>query len=404
MKDEAWLKKIREQMENYSEPLPPLGWERLERELPRHKPISLYQWASAAAALLAGALWLIGVHLADSPVNPDIPMQTTVSVMADALPALPQTETRLPSTLQTERPIHTPLASPSTTTEDIIPTLPTVIKEEVKKEKSIAASDKENTSYSASDKRKKTELPSANQSLLAVTDQPHKKSKGWSVGFSIGNSGGFSNLSGNEITRPFQQNAPGTSYLNLDLSTTSNQVIGIPQNQELIFKNGLPYLQNRTRQIVSAQHKQPISAGFSIRKNLPKGFSIETGVVYTYLASDILYEGSTETLSQKMHYLGIPLRANWNFVDKRRFTLYVAAGGTIEKCVYGKIGHETATIDPIQLSVLAAIGAQYNLGKHVGIYVEPGVSYFFDDGSDILTIRKDNPCNFTLQAGLRLSY
>jgi len=36
--------------------------------------------------------------------------------------------------------------------------------------------------------------------------------------------------------------------------------------------------------------------------------------------------------------------------------------------------------------------------------VEPGVSYFFDDGSSIQTIRKENPCNFTLQAGIRLTY
>ena len=102
--------------------------------------------------------------------------------------------------------------------------------------------------------------------------------------------------------------------------------------------------------------------------------------------------------------MGIPLRANWNFVDKDKFTFYVSAGGTVEKCIYGKLGSEDLSVDPVQLSVLAAVGAQYNIGKHFGIYLEPGISYFFDDGSDIRTIRTDNPCNFTLQAGLRLSY
>lgn len=51
-----------------------------------------------------------------------------------------------------------------------------------------------------------------------------------------------------------------------------------------------------------------------------------------------------------------------------------------------------------------AVGAQYNISNRVGIYVEPGVSYFFDDGSPIETIRKENPTNFTLQAGIRLTY
>lgn len=84
--------------------------------------------------------------------------------------------------------------------------------------------------------------------------------------------------------------------------------------------------------------------------------------------------------------------------------MYVSAGGAIEKCVYGKVGSEKETVKPVQLSVMGAVGAQYNISNRVGIYVEPGVSYFFDDGSPIETIRKENPTNFTLQAGIRLTY
>ena len=73
----------------------------------------------------------------------------------------------------------------------------------------------------------------------------------------------------------------------------------------------------------------------------------------------------------------------------------------MEKCIYGKIGSRSETVKPLQFSVMGAVGAQYNISKRVGIYVEPGVSYFFDDGSDIQTIR---PCNFTLQGGIRLTY
>ena len=76
----------------------------------------------------------------------------------------------------------------------------------------------------------------------------------------------------------------------------------------------------------------------------------------------------------------------------------------MEKCIYGKIGSKTEIVDPIQLSVMASTGIQYNISHRVGIYVEPGISYYFDDGSEIQTIRKENPFNFTLQAGLRFSY
>ena len=33
MEDELWLKKIKDKLEDYSEPLPVAGWERLEKEL-----------------------------------------------------------------------------------------------------------------------------------------------------------------------------------------------------------------------------------------------------------------------------------------------------------------------------------------------------------------------------------
>ena len=86
------------------------------------------------------------------------------------------------------------------------------------------------------------------------------------------------------------------------------------------------------------------------------------------------------------------------------FSVYLTAGGAIEKCVYGKLGDEKQTVDPVQLSVLGALGAQYNLSRRWGLYVEPGISYYFDDGSKVQTIRKERPCSFTLQAGLRLTY
>ena len=121
-------------------------------------------------------------------------------------------------------------------------------------------------------------------------------------------------------------------------------------------------------------------------------------ILYRVNISNTNYISSQATSSTS------PTRANWNFIDTKRFTVYVSAGGAVEKCVYGTIDSEKETVKPLQLSVLGAVGAQLNLTNHLGFYVEPGVSYFFDDGSDIQTIRKENPCNFTLQAGFRLSY
>lgn len=392
MKDEAWLKKIKERLDEYSEPVPSSGWERLERELHRQKTIPLRRWMAAIAALLVGAISFIGIRLADdyvpnNPMQPALRAQVPASApTADALPTYTRPHRQLPPVAQVNPvQIHTE-EHLETAQETIMPqdTTPSRPQKKVKKE---------------------TELPRTNRELLAMNKQQRPRAKGWAIGVLVGNLGGsIGNLSQKGGLSQTQQSAPGTGYSNLDLTATTSSVLAIPKGQEIIFQNGLPFLQNRNPRIVSIDHKQPISAGFSIRKNLHKGFSVETGLVYTFLASDILYEGAVQETRQKLHYMGIPLRANWNFIDKDKFTFYVSAGGTVEKCIYGKMGSEDLSVDPVQLSVLAGIGAQYNIGKHFGIYLEPGISYFFDDGSDIRTIRTDNPCNFTLQAGLRLSY
>ena len=88
----------------------------------------------------------------------------------------------------------------------------------------------------------------------------------------------------------------------------------------------------------------------------------------------------------------------------------------VEKCVSGEqevtyaydtnsIEKETRSLDisPLQWSVMAAVGAQVNIVKRFGIYIEPGMAYYFDDGSDVETIRKQHPFNFNLQFGLRFS-
>ena len=149
--------------------------------------------------------------------------------------------------------------------------------------------------------------------------------------------------------------------------------MNIPEDKTLVFEDGIPYLR-QAKQVIDIKHHQPISVGVSVRKSLGKGFSVESGLTYTLLSSDVKLVDGNQEVEQKLHYVGIPLRANWNFLDKKLVTLYVSGGGMID-----------AT-------------------KRIGIYMEPGVAYFFDDGSSVQTIRKENPFNFNIQAGIRFTY
>ena len=251
-------------------------------------------------------------------------------------------------------------------------------------------------------KQKRNSLYSAHEQYERVNSL--KKHKSWSVGLSINSTGRATNLGNEGGVNIIQQSPNGYIGENISFSNTSTGLVSIPEGQELVFKDGMPYLRTRDDQITSIEHKQPISLGFSLRKDLAKGFSLETGLTYTYLASDVVLGNDAVEKEQKLHYLGIPLRVNWNFLDLKSFTLYVSAGGMVEKCIYGKLGNEKQTVKPLQLSAMGAVGAQYNVSKKVGIYFEPGLSYYFDDGSTVQTIRKERPCTFTLQAGVRLTY
>lgn len=64
---------------------------------------------------------------------------------------------------------------------------------------------------------------------------------------------------------------------------------------------------------------------------------------------------------------------------------------------------ETVNIDskPLQMSVNAAFGVQFDVLDNVGIYAEPGVSYYLDDHSSLQTIYKEKPLNFNLNVGVR---
>ena len=57
--------------------------------------------------------------------------------------------------------------------------------------------------------------------------------------------------------------------------------------------------------------------------------------------------------------------------------------------------------DRMQWSTQVAAGLQYDVVPQVGIYVEPGVKYYFDNGSQIENAFKDKKWNFNIQVGFR---
>ncbi|MDH6343780.1 hypothetical protein M2480_002945 [Parabacteroides sp. PFB2-12] len=159
------------------------------------------------------------------------------------------------------------------------------------------------------------------------------------------------------------------------------------------------------------QHKLPVSVGLSVRRYLTKRISVETGLSYTILYADIVKGRESEMTvgHQYVHYLGIPLKANWTFYERGPFSSYLSGGGMVEYATYlkketdGRIA--SWDINRWQFSLQAAIGLQLSVYKPFSIYAEPGVFYYFDTGNRFVeTFRTLNPLTFNLQVGVRFSY
>lgn len=149
------------------------------------------------------------------------------------------------------------------------------------------------------------------------------------------------------------------------------------------------------------RHYMPVSFAASLNWEVSERWNIGTGLRYTYLRSDILQNKYVS--KQKIHYLGIPLKASYTFWDSRFINAYVSAGALFEVPLAAHI--DGKKIDaPDQWSAGAGIGMQFEITRKLSLYVEPDLYYYFDTGSDIRTIRTDKPFSVTIPVGIRFTW
>lgn len=168
---------------------------------------------------------------------------------------------------------------------------------------------------------------------------------------------------------------------------------------------------------VRVKHRQPVKAGVSARFLLTDRLGVESGLYYSYLSSD--FNRGDETYGtvtrQRLHYIGLPVRLTCSMWRNCGLDIYAGAGGAVELGVSGTSATdsyidgrvENTTDESVkdsrpQFSVNASAGVQYNLSSAIGVYAEPGVSYYIDNGSSVQNFYKDKPWSFSLSLGLRL--
>lgn len=167
-----------------------------------------------------------------------------------------------------------------------------------------------------------------------------------------------------------------------------------------------------------AHHCRPKTFGLSINKQLSPKWTFGTGIIYTRLKSEFESEYNKARLvkTQKIDYVGIPLRLTYQVWSKGRFNAYMTGGMAFEMPVHSSLEKKyiiTADssytlkrdIKPrYQWSVNLGVGVQYKLFKPFSLYLEPNMFYYFRNSSNLETYRTEHPFIITVPFGLRLTW
>ena len=432
MKDK-WINDIRSRMDNYSEPLPVGLWEKIESEISTPAPKVIPMWrkwtsvAAAAALVLAissVSVWYWSTDSELKEVNSALTDNNEIrqEYKSDNVIQEVQTVESSDKQLQAEAVNYSSktivnLASGNNADSlnvarialsENIQTVDTESTDsELKKEVDAEdeASIKENRMKRMREDR---ETVRRNASYLAMSDSKRSKGSGVQLGVMTGN-----------IPYSSSNSFSGMSRLAIPTKTVSqvnDVVVGEVSDATASYSQML--FNNMGRQTYTdIKHHMPVTVGASVKWNLNEHWALESGLNYTYLYSE-LRSGAKSYIEdkQKLHYVGIPLKVQRSVWSNSIFSFYASAGGMMEKCVSGSVetvcvddnnrksfGNEKLDVKPLQFSVLASVGLQANFNKLLSLYLEPGMIYYFDDNTDIITIRKDKPFNFNLQLGLRFN-
>lgn len=425
--EKEWINNLRNRMEDYSEPLPEGLWDKLSKELEEPKTpkvIPIWRRWQAAAAVLVLLVSSLTYWFWSSPEADFRNQELAVEVEDTPLPA--QTllqEEQVAEVKQAESFQKEPVAllanvsskkSAGNVSDEIIEPVSASLAEQeapiesIEEEKAVK---QQEVSRSAERSRQVKKSRAADRERMERNAMALKKKSDRTSGFSVGVGAGntpYSSLNTFDGMGSFV--ARSAYYTSSDLSMSP------------INNNGLAYSQVLLENAIQApqttvKHHIPVTVGLTVAWQFHEDWALETGLNYTLLSSDI-HSGSKSYVeeTQKLHYIGIPLKLHRSIWKNNWLSVYASAGGVMEKCVSGKLETITVTnggertsentsldVNPLQWSVTAAAGAQVNFTSRLGLYVEPGVAYYFDDHSGVETIRKEHPFNFNLQLGLRFN-
>ena len=354
---EQWIQQMRQKMADYKRPAPKVSWEEIDRTLAANKTrqprlLWLRRIAAAAAFLLIAGVGYWGLLRNNTEENhgdwhndsSEAKIRVPVPVMLDSAAKISvPVPVMLPAKISVPAMLAETVAPVFESSPDTIHTAPT-------EEEALPHSNGE------SDSRPKEQTPPTPAPVIYPTDLHQRK-----------------HIDNRLTAKVYMSSTMADSQIKTNSQPNS------------------PIIDNH-----NIHHYQPMRFGLSLRYRITDRWSIESGLSYTRLSSDIstTVDGVTTVTEQHLNYIGLPLNISYDLWKSNHFGLYVTAGGTIEKSL---------DTSPWQFSLNGAVGAEYKLTDFFSLYAEPGLGYYFKDGSTTPTIYQDRPLNINLSFGLRFN-
>ena len=175
--------------------------------------------------------------------------------------------------------------------------------------------------------------------------------------------------------------------------------------------------------VETKHHERPLTIRLSLSRRISNRWSLATGLNYSYMKST--FESGNENTSihrtQRLQYIGIPLKFDYRIAGNNRWSLYTTGGIELDIPVSARISTRyiyNGTNDPLkespnittrirapwQWSVNTGIGTQYQIVPHLDLYLEPSLNYYIPTSNAIETYRSEHPLIFSLPFGIRLSW
>ena len=425
MKQNDWTSKLRERLDGHKATVPDGLWDKIAERLDdniataptplpnnrnRHKTIRLVALAMSAAASVAVVVTM-ALQMNDDTINnvahkfdrpaaslhnpaPSSVVNAPQRIMARITSTTPASEPMAQTTKATLLLAEAAPLSGDTTYRSVCETPANDLQTRTAPDESNARPDERSFTSrmrKGGNANKTYNKPSATSYALTRQTKHAQQSAKWNIGV---------HAEGITTDSRYTQRPMLMATRDADMLASGN-----PNKVQSVLSNAPLQLADYSQ---TKHHYHPMSFGLSVGYNLTPRLTLTTGMVYTYASSDFTSSAAGDDIieTQRLHYIGVPLNLKYNVWGNNAIHTYATAGCQADFNVSAKMQTGDITTDAdkdrTQWSVGGAVGVQYNILPHMGIYAEPGVRYYIDNKSSVETIFKEKKLNFNLQLGVRV--